>query len=201
MKMKASSIQLALLVASVAASPTPDASPDAATDAIPGLQFEVRDLETRDASGLHERSQLSKRNGWLYCGMMANGSGNNLRSLYDDFGGETYTAPAHGCIRAKCWNTSGVYVCNDKATALTVSGTEIKKHLINILEKCCMWNTDGTQNYGYYTNGQQFTDALGGFNVVAGYADCKEDKYVKPTNEGGAGVNGKTCLKYQQYIG
>lgn len=31
-------------------------------------------------------------------------------------------------------------------------------------------------NDGYYTNGQQFTDALGGFNVVGSYADCKEDK-------------------------
>lgn len=65
--MKASLIQIALLVASVAANPTPDAAPDAAS----GIEVEVRGLETRDASGLHERSALHKRNGWLYCGITA----------------------------------------------------------------------------------------------------------------------------------
>ncbi|KAJ4422610.1 hypothetical protein N0V82_002729 [Gnomoniopsis sp. IMI 355080] len=188
--MKTSFINLALFVASVAASP--DVSP---------IEIEVRGLEPHDASGLHSRSDIHKRNGMLYCGIMANGDGMNLRSLYDDFGGETYTAPANGCIRAKCWNTSGVYVCNDRSTPLTVSGNEIKKHLINILDRCCLLNADLSRNNGVHTNGQQFTDALGGFNVVAGYADCKEDKYVKPTDEGGQGVNGQACWKIQEYIG
>lgn len=125
--MKVSFINLALLVASVAANAAPDVSP---------VEIEVRGLGPHDASGLHSRSDIHKRNGMLYCGIMAStfmisrcvsllapqkctnrrvdGDGMNLRSLYDDFGGETYTAPAHGCIRAKCWNTSGVYVCNVK---------------------------------------------------------------------------------------
>lgn len=65
--MKTFSITLALLVAAVVASPAPDAAPEAISEA----QVEVRDLEARDASGIHERSDISKRNGWLYCGIMA----------------------------------------------------------------------------------------------------------------------------------
>lgn len=65
--MKTLSIALALLVAAVAANPAAEAAPEA----IPEAQIEVRDIEACDASGLHERSNISKRNGWLYCGIMA----------------------------------------------------------------------------------------------------------------------------------
>lgn len=134
--MKAFLIPLALLVASVSATSAPEEFPEPAIEA----GVEERGVELRDASGFHKRGVNHKRNGWLYCGMMASkfldeyflmdfplyaiiqsncankstqdGDQNNLRALYDDFGSETYTAPAHGCIRAKCWNTSGVYVCN-----------------------------------------------------------------------------------------
>lgn len=59
---------------------------------------------------------------------------------------------------------------------MTVSGNEIKKHLHNILEHCCVYHNDGSWNGGMEMSGQQFTDALGGFNVVGSYADCKESK-------------------------
>lgn len=65
--MKTFSITLALLVAAVTAGPAPEAAPEAISEA----QIETRDIEVRDASGLHERSDISKRNGWLYCGIMA----------------------------------------------------------------------------------------------------------------------------------
>lgn len=65
--MKAFLIPLALLVSSVAATSAPEEFPEPALEA----GSEETGLDLRDASGFHKRGAVHKRNGWLYCGMMA----------------------------------------------------------------------------------------------------------------------------------
>lgn len=82
-----------------------------------------------------------------------------------------------------------------------MTGNEIAKHAINIVERCCTYSATGSKFYSYYMAGQQFTDALGGnWNVVVGYANCNHDASQKPSDIGGWGVN-ESCQRFSTYIG
>ena len=72
---------------------------------------------------------------------------------------------------------------------MTVRGTEIGDAAQHIFNNCC--RTDYTNNkYNAGISGQKFIRD-GKVNVVLGYGNCGHDNFVKPSEEGGQGVNGK----------
>lgn len=89
----------------------------------------------------------------------------------------------------------------DNFYALPVTGAEIAKHAINIVQRCCINSASGSKLYGHSMAGQQFTDAVGGnWNVIVGYANCNHAATQKPSDLGGWGVN-ESCQRYNTYIG
>lgn len=167
-------------------------------------------IEARDGTDASTAKHLNKRNGMLYCGSFMPANYRDASYLVEDMGNShpnTYhSVDAHGCRRVACNNTSAVYVCNDRSTGLSLNNAEIVKHTVTIRQKCCIHNAYGGLDEQAQSEGQQFTDALGGnFNVIIAYGNCnhadtrKPDTYGHPT--GAKNVNGWGCFPAQMYIG
>ncbi|KAF3766579.1 hypothetical protein M406DRAFT_330384 [Cryphonectria parasitica EP155] len=142
--------------------------------------------------------------GMQYCGNFANADGSMSTQLVDKLGegdlkDRQYTVAAHGCNRVQCWDTSGVYVCNDNDSELTVSGEQVSDVGELILSGCCMFSASGKDIGQEIMSGQQFTQW--GWNVIVAYADCNVPITEKPSNLGGYGVNGGTCWEYSSMAG
>jgi hypothetical protein len=154
---------------------------------------EERDLY--DASGLHLRSEMphiAKRNGWLHCGNMPGADQNNAWEQMTQLGTGNYVIPGRTCLRVKCWNTTGTYVCNDQGGSIAVSGQAIYQRALIIMDHCCM--VGGPKKW---ISGQQFTDSQGGYNVILAYSNCNHDKYQSPSSYGPADSH---CLRSDSYI-
>lgn len=197
---------LSVLMATVAALPEPQPISYPESEPVvadPGFQGDLADRDLFDASGLHlktdleKRNQIQKRNGWLHCGNLPDGDRpNSLRLLNELKGsGTQYTINGGTCLRVKCWNTTGIYVCNDQRNGVTVSGQAIWERGWIIANRCCLGGIAGTWNP--QINGQQFTDAQGGYNVLIGYANCNHWAGRKPSTYG----NGGKCKRTDQWIG
>lgn len=177
--------QIALLLATaallVAAGPTPGTSDAAeAPTAVADQPFVVANPADIGSEGrsinpdayIDVRSitdasdpRLQRRNGQLWCGMFASADFGNAHQLV----GNLRTNPnrvnsiaAHGCKRVQCMNTSGIYVCNDRNSAMTLTNGDVYAHTYTILNQCCIHNIFGTYDNQRQAGGQQFTDALGG---------------------------------------
>jgi len=205
--------QLVTLMASVtavaAAEPAPFVEPFAEPLAEPLAEAVRRSPEERalyDASGAHlladlERrsaNDLHKRNGWLHCGTFPDADRGNANDQINQLGTGDYIVPARRCLRVKCWNTTGTYVCNDQRVDLHVSGTAIKQRAQIIMSKCCDNRSAGGGEKLWQISGQQFTDAQGGYNVILAYSNCNHDKFQAPdTYIGGVGSK---CDRGSAYI-
>lgn len=159
-----------------------------------------------DASGAHlladlERRSthaLNKRNGWLHCGQFPDADRSNAQDQMNQLGTGDYIVPARRCLRVKCWNTTGTYVCNDQGVDLHVSGTAIKQRAQIIMNQCCENTSAGGGTKLWQISGQQFTDAQGGYNVILAYSNCNHDRLQAPdTYIGGAG---SVCGRINKYI-
>ncbi|KUI60982.1 hypothetical protein VP1G_08174 [Cytospora mali] len=143
------------------------------------------DLETRSNSVVGE----------YYCGVFANADAGNAKDLISQLSGnmkdDKFAIAAHGCYRVACHNTSGVYVCNDNNSELTVSGSDVANAATYIDKHCCYASEVTSQNRYSIKSGQQFTQW--GWNVALGYADCKAGATQRPSDAGGRGVNPGTC--------
>ncbi|KAJ4408039.1 hypothetical protein N0V82_009778 [Gnomoniopsis sp. IMI 355080] len=208
--------QITLLVASaallVSAGPTSTPALEAvrtlseADELVPGLVRSIPEEAYFDARSITDAGdpRLQKRNGELYCGTFASAdfyNGHELVRNMINSPTDQHTIAANGCLRTSCMNTSGVYVCNDRSGALTVTNAQIDEHVKNILGRCCMHNKNGQADEQKQSGGQQFTDALGGgWNVILAYANCNHDATQKPSTYNGGTVNGIGCLPASFYI-
>jgi len=213
--------QIALIVASaallVSAQPTSEPASEPASEA--AYEAASPTLEAREPFGTDHpmyvdvRSitdgsdpRLQKRNGQLYCGNLASadfGDGHDLVINAQNRGNDVKTIAAHGCLRTGCINTSGLYVCNDRNTPLSLKNSDIIAHCRTILTKCCIHNSLGQYDQQHQSGGQQFTDALGGgWNVIIAYANCNHPDTRKPDTYSNSHpqVNGWGCLGASMYI-
>ncbi|KAF3766075.1 hypothetical protein M406DRAFT_68456 [Cryphonectria parasitica EP155] len=135
--------------------------------------------------------------GTLFCGNFATGAKGTASGLLTDLDAgahgkisrKEFTVAAGGCQRVTCWDTTGIYVCNDESTTLTLSGNDVWYAANSVYKLCCRQDYSGlTYNPGI--SGQKFirTDTHD-YNVVIGYGDCKHPVDVRPSAQGGGGVN------------
>jgi hypothetical protein len=75
------------------------------------------------------------------------------------------------CLRERCKNTSGIFICNDNIEGINVQTTDVAAFADLITYVCGSGSGEGS----HATNGQIFTSDSGGYNVVVGYANCNDD--------------------------
>ncbi|KUI67867.1 hypothetical protein VM1G_03493 [Cytospora mali] len=154
------------------------------------------ELRNREDAVIQSRADESV-DGSLWCGNFASGSKHQAPGLISDLrtGGKiadkTWDVLAGTCHRVHCWDTTGIYVCNDASRDVTVRGTDVGDAAHPIFNSCC--RTDYTNNkYNAGISGQKFIrNGTVDFNVVLGYGDCQQASDVRPYDAGGQGVNGK----------
>ncbi|KUI53629.1 hypothetical protein VP1G_01047 [Cytospora mali] len=111
---------------------------------------------------------------WYYCGNFATGDREDLNTgeekLMDDVRYNDCWAPANGCLRLFCYETSAIYLCNDNDHELDISCYNDGYLARRIREACC-------PSAGI--SGQMFhpTD---NYNVVVGYGNCNHNLLVPP---------------------
>ncbi|OIW34623.1 hypothetical protein CONLIGDRAFT_709932 [Coniochaeta ligniaria NRRL 30616] len=103
-----------------------------------------------------------------FCGVFATADKRNLMEIQYDLrmAGGDCTIPARTCLRLSCWNTSGIYFCNDNDYQVTIQCAYVADFASYIGTQCC--KSDFTKSKGI--SGQAFS-ALG-WNVCVGYANC-----------------------------
>jgi hypothetical protein len=117
--------------------------------------------------------------------------------------GSEASVAAHSCIRVGCYNTSGVYLCNDgyrrkrsklietfadfdSDSDLTILTSDVSA-FAGLISAVC----DGDEGEGHHpVNGQAFTSDQGGYNVVVGYCNGNDDPTVPPSAYTPPGPNG-----------
>ena len=92
------------------------------------------------------------------------------------------TVSANSCNRIGCYNTSGVYICNDQAVDITIAITDATT-ITNYIYETCISNGEGL-------SGQMFTDANGGYNVVIAFCDGNLSPSTPPSAYTPPGPNG-----------
>ncbi|KAK1750507.1 hypothetical protein QBC47DRAFT_118296 [Echria macrotheca] len=79
----------------------------------------------------------------------------------------TCTTPPKTCRRHACWNTSGVFICNDSDLNVTLECGTVARFAGIIIDDCC-------RGKGAGLSGQVFSDQ--GWNAVVSYANCNHDR-------------------------
>ncbi|KAK5166906.1 uncharacterized protein LTR77_007635 [Saxophila tyrrhenica] len=82
--------------------------------------------------------------------------------------------PANSCGRVGCYNSSGVYICNDQDVDIEIQMGEVVEVLTQLSETCYV----GHSPYGI--SGQIFMDSLGGYNLNIGYCDNNDPNLTGP---------------------
>ncbi|PSS00603.1 hypothetical protein BD289DRAFT_479478 [Coniella lustricola] len=135
--------------------------------------------------------------GTLFCGNFATGSKATAAGLLTDLDAgangkishSEFVNSAGACQRVTCWDTTGVYVCNDESQSLTISGNQVYTAANSVYKLCCRVDYSGlTYNPGI--SGQKFIKTGEyNYNVIISYGDCNHPVNVRPSQEGGYGVN------------
>ncbi|KAK5163345.1 uncharacterized protein LTR77_010718 [Saxophila tyrrhenica] len=113
-------------------------------------------------------------------------TGKNINNLNN---GDEKTVAAGTCNRIGCYNTSGVYVCNDNDFDITFTGADGSAFAGLILGVCY----DGGEGH-HPVSGQAFTSDNDGFNVVVGFCDNDDDVATKPSDYTPPGPNGNAPI-------
>lgn len=166
------------------------------TAVVPGtrVELETEDVDNNGTMALAERQEKGHGRGRAICGKYANGnyvmSKKLIWELDNKLANRDYTIGAGQCDRVHCWDTTGIYVCNDNKKPITLKGKEISISLYYIRTMCCHMGprTKTTDNA---LSGKQFTPW--GWNSNIGYANCNDPPSIRPTVAGGWGVNPGTC--------
>ncbi|KAL8306111.1 hypothetical protein RB600_008814 [Gaeumannomyces tritici] len=93
--------------------------------------------------------------------------------------------PARTCRRFACWNTSGLYLCNDNPHAIRVFCADSFDRFAKIVAyDCCR----ADRFVGRGGSGQIVTDQ--GYRVVVAYANCRHGRDDDVPGTGGENPNG-----------
>ncbi|KAJ0125051.1 hypothetical protein J7T55_006395 [Diaporthe amygdali] len=150
---------------------------------------------TSDTRLVSRNPQVSK-DGTLTCGTFGSASKQTVPNLLNDLlpGGKiadkVWTIGPNSCHRVHCYDTSGIYVCNDNSKEMRVAGHMVAKGVKCITDNCCTVSTVNN-NFSKGQSGQKFYRGAGAsFNIVVAYGNCGHDANVRPADELGWGVNG-----------
>ncbi|KAJ4410255.1 hypothetical protein N0V82_009307 [Gnomoniopsis sp. IMI 355080] len=136
--------------------------------------------------------------GTLYCGIFASGDRTTASGLLTDLDAgangkvahSSFTIPSGGCERVHCWDTTGIYACNDDSKAITLSGNDIWAVVNHVFKICCQEIVDMFGATGPGLSGQKFIRGTGeNWNAVIAYGNCRSSNTIKPSDAGGWNVN------------
>ncbi|KAK0735238.1 hypothetical protein B0T26DRAFT_671406 [Lasiosphaeria miniovina] len=124
----------------------------------------------------------------LYCGVFTTADKTSVETIVGlpSMWNETVWVEPHGCYRAACSGSSGLYICNDDEIGYNIRVASILQDAQKILDMCCAGSRDvGPQ---YPIAGQQFTGVT---NTIVALADCLGDPTAKPSHYADGQGNGE----------
>ncbi|KAK7747405.1 hypothetical protein SLS53_001660 [Cytospora paraplurivora] len=105
---------------------------------------------------------------WYYCGNFATGDREDVNTgaheLMDDVWYNDCWAPAKGCLRLFCYETSAIWLCNDNDHEIDISCYNVGYLADRIRKACC-------PSAGI--SGQMFHPTEN-YNVIVGYGNCND---------------------------
>lgn len=96
---------------------------------------------------------------------------------------------AYSCVRVRCHNTSGIYLCNDSDSPAEASHDKIEKGALRVESSC---NGDWRNKA---VSGEYFISH--NISVVVGFANCRSSPHRRPETYMPPGPNGK-AYKWKQ---
>lgn len=104
----------------------------------------------------------------LVCGLYSTADKRNAVQLLYDLRkrGGTCVTPTKKCTRHACWNTSGVYICNDNDHDVSLDCEIVANFAASVANNCCTATKSGV-------SGQQWSDQ--NWNAIISYANCNHD--------------------------
>jgi len=104
----------------------------------------------------------------LVCGLYSTADKrNSVQLLYDlRKRGGTCVTGAKKCTRHACWNTSGVFICNDNDHDVAIDCETVANFAAGVANNCCTSTKSGI-------SGQQWSDQ--NWNAIISYANCNHD--------------------------
>ncbi|KAG8160526.1 hypothetical protein KVR01_010062 [Diaporthe batatas] len=133
--------------------------------------------------------------GRLHCGIFGSGAINTAQDMYSkmrykSLKDKMFTIKPGQCDRVHCYDTTGIYVCNDGPVNVALKGEWIAKGIRCILDNCCKTEMTGFK-YHNGISGQYFIKGMGqNMNINVGYGNCRDPPSIRPSNAGGWDVNG-----------
>ena len=114
---------------------------------------------SRNPADILRRHLVKRNNVGVACGLWATSNwADTGKGLGED--ADEVTIGPNSCGRIGCYDTSGVYVCNDQGVEITIPMQEAIDQ-VDYLKEICM---DGSGEGYYYVSGQVFSDSYGGYN-------------------------------------
>ncbi|KAL8282861.1 hypothetical protein RB600_006037 [Gaeumannomyces tritici] len=115
---------------------------------------------------------------YTYCGQFHVGDRRNAHKLIEKIPQEmpykewsdNFTMPAKTCTRVKCWNTSGLYMCNPTRRDITVETVSQMRRALRMANKCC--TAARYINRGHFGSSGEFRDDAG-WSAISAYANCR----------------------------
>ncbi|KAK5170894.1 uncharacterized protein LTR77_004038 [Saxophila tyrrhenica] len=114
----------------------------------------------------------------------------NLRGKGD----QNVHVAAGSCSRVGCYNTSGVYVCNDQDSDLDVPMNEVVD-LLDYLGQICLHKKTDDGGQDGNGSGRVTTTDRGGYNVNIGYCNGNDSPSIPPSGYGWPGPNGTPFIQ------
>ena len=108
------------------------------------------------------RALMKRGNTSVACGLWATANWSDVGDGLGEDSTDDITVGPQSCARIGCYDTSGVYICNDQDVEITIPMEEAvaQKDFLNDL---CHKSGQGE---GYYAvSGQVFSDNYGGYNL------------------------------------
>lgn len=124
---------------------------------------------------------MKRDNVGVACGLWSTGKAYDIGSGLGEDADEV-TVAANSCGRIGCYDTSGVYVCNDQDVEITIPMDEAIAQ-VDYLNLLCR----GGENT---VSGQVFSDSYGGYNLNIGYCNNNHPLDARPSDYTFPGPNG-----------
>lgn len=105
---------------------------------------------------------MKRDNTSVGCGLWATANWSDVGKGLGEDTSDDLTIAAQSCGRIGCYDTSGVYICNDQDVDIAIPMSEAVEQK-DFLKDICLEHGQGE---GYYAvSGQVFSDNYGGYNL------------------------------------
>ncbi|KAK3710743.1 hypothetical protein LTR37_010162 [Vermiconidia calcicola] len=145
----------------------------AAASAVPRTSPNANALAARRLQKRYNEHSLTSISCGLYSSADTVDTSHNIDNLNN---GNEKPIAAGTCNRIGCFNTSGVYVCNDNAEDITVTNAD-GSAFAGLIAGVCYNGGEGH----HPLSGQAFTSDQGGYNVVVAFCDSHDPVDTPPS--------------------